>query len=538
MGESVSSKFISFVKGYKYSILFFIPLLILSYILNNKILFAVINIASLFFLFNTLAKTRYTFVISYFLSIIITSNIVYYLLYSSSMYLGIFSSIFETTPIESREMFGELYLYIIPVLAIVLFLTFKMLKELKVSSLKRKYSTTAFFGILFIFIPIYLFVNISRDKDSLRQALFKDNPVSWAQTVLSSKFPIVYNDIAVATIYFKERQRIKQLLLLTKETPAGIIPDTTRHSVDRIYLVIGETSFRGHYSLYGYNVPTTPFLDSLKNNTKNLFFYDAISSACITRDAVRMALSFATPLDLDAFFTKKNIIDLAKEQGYETLWISNQERVDSYDNYTGMLASSSDEVFFETQHGIYRNDLGLIKRLEEFSDPSKKQLVVLHLQGSHLPYEYRADSIDIDAIPLHTTGNITNYDRTIHYTDRVLREIYKYSLKHDEQSLIYYFSDHGEIIGQGHGLMHGGKAQFEIPLIVMDNNSGIAVNEIIDKYIDPQLGVVNSVNTIYILSELLGYKLSENVIDKALVDSKYVYHIDGKYHLYKDINEN
>lgn len=517
------------------SLIVFISLIVLSYLLNGKILFAVVNIASLFFLFNILAKTKYTFLISAVLVLFITSDIVYYILYSSSMYVGILSSIMETTPKESREMFGELYIWVIPTLVIVVLLSIKMQREMKRNKLKRSLSIWCFSVITFIIIPAYLWFNITRDKNILTQALLRENPVSWTQLVISSKFPVIYNNIGISIIYFREKQKMKGLLSMKKEMPEGLLLEEQTNSLDRIYIIVGETSLRTHYSLYGYNIPTTPFLDSLKINTKDIYFYNAISPAPITRDAVRLSLSFGTPQNTDAFFYKKNIIDLAKDRGYETLWISNQERVDSYDNYTGLLASSSDLVYFETQHGLYRKDLGLIPKLEEYSTPSKRQLIFLHLQGSHMPYEYRSDSIDDKAIQLHTTENITKYDRTIHYTDRVLKEIYEYSLRNDENSLIYYFSDHGESIGKGHGFMNEGIEQFEIPLIIINNNSGIAVDSIVNKYNQPEIDVINNVNSVYILSEVLGYKVEEGLLNSALNDGQYIYHVDGRPYLFNGL---
>lgn len=520
------------VKDNFFSLIVFVSLLALSYLLNGKMLFAVINIASLFFLFNILAKTKYTFLISVILVLFIASDIVYYILYSSSMYVGILSSIMETTPKESREMFGELYIWVVPTLAAVALLSIKMLKEMKRNKLKRGFSIWCFSIITFVIIPAYLYVNISREKRIQTLVMFKDDPLLWTQVVVSSKFPIVYNDVAIFVVYFTEKQRIKALLSLKKEMPSNIYYDSEANLVDRIYLIIGESSFRGHYSLYGYDIKTTPFLDSLKTNTSQLYYYNAISPAPITRDAIRFSLSFGGPVDKDAFFTKKNIIDIAKDQGYETVWISNQERVGSFDNYTGILASTAEKIFFQTKHELYRKDLDLIAELEAYTKSSNKQLIILHLQGSHMPYEYRYDNVDEEAIPLHTTENITRYDRTIHYTDRVLKEVYEYSLKKDKHSLIYYFSDHGESIGKGHGFMNEGIEQFEIPLVVIDNNSGITVDSIMNKYIQPKIEVINNTNSIYILSEILGYKISDEVINSALIDGQYIYHVDGRPYLF------
>lgn len=530
-------KLVSFINRYKFSLLFFALLMILGHLLNGKLLFIIINIASLFFLFNIVAKTKYTFVITGLLVLFLTADVVYYILYSSSIYVGIFSSILETTPIEAKEMLGNTWATVICSLVIISGLCFLSLRELKRGGLKRRLSLILFLVINILLIPSYLALNIYRNQDVQAQALFKESPVLFGQTVISAKFPIVYNDIAILFVYSLERYKISRFRGVQKQMPEGIVFDSKHEPVERIYLIIGESSFRGHYSLYGYAEKTTPFLDSLKLNTNTLNYYEAISPACITRDAIRFSLSFASPLDKDAFFSYKNIIDIAKDQGYETIWLSNQERVGSFDNYTGILASTADRAIFETEHELYRNDLSLLDRLEQCSEPGKKQFIIIHLIGSHMPYEYRFDDVDVLAINTDNSAHIVNYDRSIHYTDRVLKGIYGYSLKNDAKSLLYYFSDHGECVGLGHGQMFGGKDQYQIPLIVMNNNSSIPVDSIVEKYKIADSGLINSCSSIYILSEILGYNVGSSLVEKAQNDSKYVFHIDGQVYFYDDIKQ-
>lgn len=532
------NKILCSLNHYKFSILSVILLCILGYKLNGQISFIFINIASIFLLTNILAKTfKYTFLLSILFVLFITADVVYYLMYSSSIYLGILSSILETNPAEAREMFGELKIYIIGSFIGVIALYSLSTFELRKKGLNLKVSLSLFFIINLILIPTYLFMNHKRDRSEMGQALYRDNFPTWIQNTISSKFPIVYNDVATLSIYIKDRYRIKKLLNTKRELPEDLSKPEQENEISRIYLIIGESSFREHYSLYGYDVKTTPFLEHLRDSVKNIHYYKAISPGCITRDAIRMSLSFATPQNQDLFFTQKNIIDLAKDQGYETVWISNHERVDSQDYNTGVLASSSDIVFFQTLHGTLRNDLGLIDKLNELSTPNKKQLIVIHIQGSHIPYEYRHDELDVAAIPQTQTVHITNYDRSIHYTDRVLEKIYNYTKTNDAKSIIYYFSDHGECVGIGHGMLDGGKDQYQIPLLLIDNNSEIPIDSIVDKYKDPKSGLFNNTNSIYVMSEILGYKVNKKAIQSAKDNSKYVFHIDGKIHQYEDITK-
>lgn len=529
----------NFVLSYKFSILFFCTLFVLGYLLNGQGAFILINVLSLFLILSFLSKMKYGQILYYILVFFIACDAFYYVRYSSSIYLAVLSSMLETTPIEAKEMLGDIFLPIVLVLSCTFILSILTYKELRNITVKKSKIISAYIFLTFICIPAYIWINIQRNKDVKSIALFEESPLLTVQTIVGQKFPIVYNDFVVLFAYSSERYKINKLLSSQKEFPEGLsIPnDHQTETPERIYVIIGESSFRDHYSLYGYSEPTTPFLDSLKQTSSVISFYNGISPACVTRDALRFSLTFATPFNKDAFFKEKNIIDIAKERGYEVLWISNQERIGAFDNYTGMIASQADISYFETRHDLFRNDLNLISKLKQYNNPSEKQFIFLHLIGSHEPYEYRSDSIDAKAIPQKYTTHITNYDRSIHYTDRVLREVYKTILESDKPALLYYFSDHGECIGLGHAQIKGNQDQFKTPLILIKHNTNIDTHNILSKYINSEIDGINNVNTAFILSEILGYNVSSKVLSKAKEESKYVYHIDGKIYPYNDIKK-
>lgn len=535
--------YISFVKlkevifNCKFSILLCCCLFFLGYLLCRQPLFVLINVVSLFLLLLLLSKIKYGKVFYFGLFFFVACDFFYYIQYSSSIYLGVLSSIFETTPVEAKEMFGNFFWKILIVSGLSIILSILVYKELKYFSLKLR-GVILLYLLFTMIIPVYVVINIYRNKDMKSIALFAYSPLLSIQTIVGQKFPLVYNDLFTLYVYSVERYRMYSLKNSQKEFPQEILSlGNDRVLPSKIYVVIGESSLRDHYSLYGYEEPTTPFLDSLKQNSSAISFYNGISPACVTRDAIRFSLTFATPFNQDAFFKKKNIINLAKDKGYDVLWISNQERVGAFDNYTGILASEADKSVFETNHDLYRNDLGLIPKLKQYGKASQKQFVFLHLIGSHEPYQYRYDDVDVKAISQKYSTHITNYDRSIHYTDRVLSQIYKYILGNDESALLYYFSDHGECIGLGHAQIAGGRDQFKTPLIVLKHNIDLDVDEILQKYENKEIEGINNLNTVHILSEILGYKIEQEALDNTRKESEYIYHIDGNIYPYKSIPE-
>ena len=109
-------------------------------------------------------------------------------------------------------------------------------------------------------------------------------------------------------------------------------------------------------------------------------------------------------------------------------------------------------------------------------------------------------------------------------------------MQKDSTALFFHFSDHGEIIGRGHGPWKNGIAQFDIPLITINKNAGI-IDSIMPKYIEPETGTINNTNTIFIIAEMMGYHIPQKYVDKAIHDGKYVRHADQSYSAYKDVKE-
>jgi len=444
------------------------------------------------------------------------------------------ASILETNLGESTSILSEPKVLIIglTVIAVISLLTIMSKKELKNSRLSIKKSVLILLFYLLIVIPAYYTNRIIRDVAA--NEVFRINKLLTIQGLSSASIPLVYGDILTIMAYLNEMNKLNSYKETQRELPEGITVNKESVLPKKIYLLLGESSSRDYYSLYGYSQPTTPFLDSLyRAETSYLNFYDAIAPAPITRDALRIALSFASPVDEESFYKYKNIIELANDRGYETIWMSNQELIGIFDTYVGFISSCSHYSFFKNDLSKQRDDLDLIDVLKEKYDTEKKQFFVIHMQGSHMRYTDKIDDIDRKAIKDETTEG--NYARTIHHTDRFIRSIYNVS-QNDDSSLIYYFSDHGELLGLGHGLITKGSRQFDVPLITISNNI-TNVDSIVSQYKDPESGMINNTSTTYILSEIMGYDVSEYLKQQSVQDGKYIYHVNSKTYLYKDFEK-
>lgn len=521
-----------FLWKYKFTILclayFCIISILALYIVSKP---ALINALSFILILNILAKTKYTLWLSIILAILVSFDAYFAFVYSNQASVGTMASILET---NGTEAFGVMTEAIFPALAVLvtsIFLILMSQRELKESKLSRKTSVFILLAYWIIIMPALAYWKI---KALNYDDFVRNYPVIGVHSVVASNFPLVYGDISTLVAYKYEMHQMKKFLQLEKVMPKGIELNEEKESARKIFFVIGESSGRHHMSLYGYDRKTTPFFDSLAIASPNrLHHYDAYAPASITRDALRIALSFSTPSDVKPFFENYNLIDLANQAGYETVWISNQDRVGESDSYIGFVSAKAKESYYEKDFS--KEDLKLLNYVQEAYKADTKQFFIIHLLGSHVPYDERYDDTDAQALPGKKNKTL-EYDRTIHHTDRLMRELYKIMNK-EESSVIYYFSDHAELVENGgHGVLMFDRGLFDIPLVTI-NNSSLPVDSLVQRYVDPETSLINSSSFIYVLSEMMGYDVTEDIVKKSIQDGKYIFHVDKNVYPYLDMKK-
>ncbi len=532
-------RFLKFLFHYKFTllcVLYFLSICIMfshnGFLRANFI--SIPSALTLILILIILSKTKYTQVLTVILSFIIAFDAYFAYFFHNPLLMGSMASIWET---NAREASGALENALFPAILLfsaTLLLVFLAQKELKHIKISRKTTLLILFIYLGIFIPIVFTFVIKTMKGFGEE--FKNKPLLVTQRITSSCMPLMYNDFITVVAYHYEMWQFKNYKNDQRVLPEGIHLQTKKETPNKIFLVLGESSWQEHYSLYEYKISTTPFLDSLHHDKSVDFnYYNGISAAPITREAIRLSLSFSTPFAREPYFKEKNIIELANDAGYETIWISNQNKMGLYDSYVGYISSTAQSNYFPENDTFTSNDFDLINIVKSKYKTDKKQFFVIHLLGSHMPYEGMLDKIDKQGIPGDDNDVVVNYDRSIHHTDRMIQKIYQ-TVQQDKSYFILYFSDHGENIGLGHGFMGYGAHQFEIPYVTI-NKSTDPADSIVSQYIDKETRLLNSSNTVYILTEVLGYSVPEKSIKHAVSDGKYILHADLNPYLYKDIQK-
>ena len=514
---------------YKFSIICFVCLFFMTVLPANYFSrFSILNILSFFLLINLFSKIKYPLIPILILAIPIAFDAYFAFRYHLRVPVGIMASIFETNTAEAVSMSKDFMLLGLVAFIVSIAILYLSAREFRNCRLPWKLSLSGILIYWILFIPATTYYKIKTTPGMYEH--YKQLPVITIQAAISEHFPIMYGDLATIAAYKDEMGKLKKYKDTQRVLPSDIAKIEEKETPNTIFFIIGESSYRKHYSLYGYDTKTTPFLDSLSQAQK-MYYYEAIAPAAITRDALRISLSFATTSNAEPFFTQKNIIDLANDAGYETVWISNQDMVGAFDSYIGFLSAGAKYSYHEKS--VVRHDINLVPVMQKMLDTSKKQLFIIHMIGSHMHYSEHYDETDIEAIP--EVGDNFQYDRTIHHTDRMLGAVYN-MMKDTPSSLLYFFSDHGEIVNKGHGLVNEGVAQFQIPLLIA-NNTTVPTDSIVTKYRDPKSGLLSASSNIFILSEIIGYDIPEEYIAIAHNDGNHIFHSDGKVYRYREIEE-
>ncbi len=231
-------------------------------------------------------------------------------------------------------------------------------------------------------------------------------------------------------------------------------PDSLRE----LYIaVIGETSRADNWQLHGYGRFTTPKLCAMPDSV--LAACDmAFSESNVTHKSVPLLLSTLDSSDFsDSINVTKSVISAFNEAGFRTAFISLQARNNSYIDFFGLEADTT--VFLrETEPGRFvRNlyDMDVLPLLDSvLAECAQKQLVVLHLYGSHFNYSDRYSRSEAFFLPDLADGAkrsncrqlINAYDNSIRETDRLLTEVIARLDSINCLGGMIFTSDHGEDI--------------------------------------------------------------------------------------------
>lgn len=475
------------------------------------LLFAAIWTLSLF-ISSKSEKVIYSIMLA--ISIIPGSIYLAYLLFANVMLeQNSVTSLFETNPEESKEFVAHyLSIWVIAgvlvyaAIPIVMVCTMKSFRPLKV----KEHKTLFILGI----ITIISIVGINRVS---RSVYF----INFYKTFVSYKI--------------RTSNEVKDIRERQNETYDVKI--NHQDSIPQVFvIVIGESLNKHHMSLYGYQRNTNPLLSQYGDSL--LVYEDVVAPHVHTIPVIRSLFSMSELGHSDYFSKKPSMYELFNRAGYDTYFISNQgfseDLQSSFDILFSLAGTKYNLATYKQHDDIVLPVLDKILQ----NDNKRNKLIVIHLIGNHMAYEFRypkeyivfnnkKDGLVSDAPYRDEKAKkvIDRYDNSVLYNDSIINSVIL-SLKdlRNQDAVMVYLSDHGEELYDyrdfaGHAYEKVSPTMSEVPFIVWTSPSyqKYRTDLVFDKK-----RPYSSEDFIYSISDLAGLGYSDYDDTKSVFSTKFL----------------
>lgn len=338
-------------------------------------------------------------------------------------------------------------------------------------------------GLLLIFFAVHWLSGLVRSRLHLRLrvtrialssivllGLVPSSYLIWrkVQAGFCPSFHLSTTDRMIWSTYsaIREGYLLEEFITLNANTAKGQITSVNETRPHRIVIIIGESLRRDYLHAYGYPLSTTPFTDSLIAIGNMVTMNDVLSPASSTLKSVMHMMTFRRTTDTNPWYTYPTLTLMLEEAGYHTRWMSNQESKGFYVQPLSAIAKQAQETYFTKRPSLEddANSLTVIydEELLNIFDglhtlDSISYCDVYHIQGSHYTYTSRYPEAfnrfrgeDIKRIQPESKladwqyQRIAEYANSVLYSDYVVSQIinrYK-----DTPTVVFYLSDHGEIL--------------------------------------------------------------------------------------------
>lgn len=251
-----------------------------------------------------------------------------------------------------------------------------------------------------------------------------------------------------------------------------------------VVLVVGESARWDHMSVLGYPRPTTPLI------AKEPGLVAMRGESCNTATALSLRCMFVRPESISTGANgieipkEDNVFSVFKKLGFSIELFAMQAEVGFYNKTHADFYKIREVIAAEAYNpGKAVDDILLVREMQDSikrrqeSGKKNRQLIILHMKGSHYlysnrhPREFAAEQPECLASVARCSREelVNSYDNSLLYTDYVLHSLID-SLR-DKKAFLFYVSDHGESIDDNLHL-HGTpkavapKEQFAVPFLL------------------------------------------------------------------------
>ena len=408
---------------------------------------------SLLWLIPVLAFPRKTKIIAAGIGIVLflTSlvSLVYYCIYQQEFSQSVLFIMFESNLDESAEYVAQYFrwwmLLVIIGHAVVAYFLWNRVRPLVLPGKK----------VLLVSLSIISFVIL---LPVFKETVIKKGDFQTAAHSLQKRFePAAPWNIIAGYLQYRDQLAAMQALLEQNNAlpPVKDLSDKFAGMPATLVLVIGESTNRQHMSMYGYKRSTTPRLDAVKDQLT--IFTKVVASRPYTIESLSQILTFADQENNELSLTKPSLMNLMKQAGYKTYWITNQQTVSKRNTLLTMFSKQTDEQYYlnnsrNQNSRVY--DGGVFDPFEKvLKEDAPRKFIVVHLLGTHMKYDYRYppefdlfnDRSGLSEVFNDSQAKVINaYDNAVAYNDDVVSTLRDTLAKKEDRSLFVYLSDHGE----------------------------------------------------------------------------------------------
>ena len=374
----------------------------------------------------------------------------YFCIYGQQFSQSVIFIMFESNMAESSEYFAQYFAWwMVPVYLLYTlgaWLLWKRVRPLRFS--RGQASVLAL--ILFASLLAYPLTTQILKRPTLAMALEKfeakvEPAVPWQLVVGYRK-------------YLEQLGDMQQLLAdNAKIAPLQQLQDAQAGLPSTLVLVIGESTNRQRMSLYGYPRETTPRLDKLRDQLA--VFDNVVTPRPYTIEALQQVLTFADEQKPDAYLSTPSIMNMMKQAGYTTYWITNQQTMTKRNTMLTTFSKQADEQVYlnnNLNQNARQYDGDVLKPFSKIlADNAPRKFIVIHLLGTHMSYKYRYPEeyeqfTDRTGVPDWVTDDqlptYNSYDNAVLYNDFVVSSLIDEFSATKPNGFLLYLSDHGEAV--------------------------------------------------------------------------------------------
>lgn len=398
------------------------------------------------------------------------ASLSYFLIYWQEFSQSVIFIMFESNTQEASEYFAQYFVWwMVPVLLAYTLGGYLLWRRLRpvVIARPRALGVAVFIAASLFGYPAVKLANAGQ--------LSLDNAVESYEKRMEPATPwqIIFG-------YTQYRKRLAEMQALLDQNhrlpPLQDLKDAHAGLPATLVLVIGESTNRQHMGIYGYARPTTPRLQALPGLE---VFDQVISARPYTIETLQQTLTFADPDSPDRYLSEPSLMNMMKQAGYKTFWITNQQTLTKRNTMLTYFSQQTDEQVY-LNHSRAQNareyDSNVLEPFQRIlNDPAERKFIVVHLLGTHMKYDYRyppeyevfkdrqglADWAAAEQVPV-----INSYDNAVLFNDFIVSTLIERFRDSRANGFLLYTSDHGEDVfdSPGHRMLGRNESSPTVPM--------------------------------------------------------------------------